>query len=241
MSVEQTLAQLEELNKKAQVHNQKQLEIKGSKKARIQSILAEVEVLNSLGYVLKMELQSETEFTAESIQAYKELAAKIKAEKESQIVQLERFFEAVEKKDFDTIKEITGEDVSVVSYEVDVESSKSVKEQAKSMTEGILESGVETASSKVSSVEAPKKEEVSEVEVSEVGSVSEVVKEEETPTTSDQGALDLLSGAFSLETEEESTPTEVVSLEVNEDEPSDVSNDSEDAEVDWASQFMLQQ
>ena len=72
MSVEQTLAQLEELNKKAQVHNQKQLEIKGSKKARIQSILAEVEVLNSLGYDLKMELQSETEFTAESIQAYKE-------------------------------------------------------------------------------------------------------------------------------------------------------------------------
>ena len=154
---------------------------------------------------------------------------------------MERFFEAVEKKDFDTIKEITGEDVSVVSYEVDVESSKSVKEQAKSMTEGILETGVETASSNVSSVEVPKKEEVSEVEVSEVGSVSEVVKEEETPTTSDQDALDLLSGAFSLETEEESTSTEVVSLEVAEEEPSDVSNDSEDAEVDWASQFMLQQ
>ena len=69
MSVEQTLARLESLNKKAAEHNRKEQEIRGSKMARIQAILKEVEILNSLGYPLKMELANETEFTKESIEA----------------------------------------------------------------------------------------------------------------------------------------------------------------------------
>ena len=81
MSVEQTLARLESLNKQVLEHNRKEQEISGSKKARIQAILKEVEILNSLGYPIKMELASETEFTKESIEAYKALASKILAEK----------------------------------------------------------------------------------------------------------------------------------------------------------------
>ena len=81
MSVEQTLARLESLNIQVLAHNQKEQEIRGSKMARIQTILKEVEVLNSLGYPLKMELASETEFTKESIEAYKALSSQILAEK----------------------------------------------------------------------------------------------------------------------------------------------------------------
>ena len=118
MSVENTLARLESLNKKAAEHNRKEQEIRGSKMARIQAILKEVEILNSLGYPLKMELANETEFTKESIEAYKSLAEKILTEKVAEAERLEKFFEAVEKKDYDTIKEITGEDVASVSYDV---------------------------------------------------------------------------------------------------------------------------
>ena len=75
MSVTETLERLEQLNKKAVAHNRREDEINGFKKARIQSILADVEKLNSLGYDLKMELKGETEFTTESIAAYKEVEA----------------------------------------------------------------------------------------------------------------------------------------------------------------------
>ena len=79
---------MESLNKKVSEHNRKEQEIRGSKKARVQAILKEVEVLNSLGYPIKMELASETEFTKESIEAYKVLAEKILTEK---VAEAERF------------------------------------------------------------------------------------------------------------------------------------------------------
>lgn len=139
MSVTETLERLEQLNKKAVAHNRREDEINGFKKARIQSILADVEKLNSLGYDLKMELKGETEFTPESIAAYKEVAGKILAEKEAEAIRLERFFTAVENKDYETIKELTGEDVSAVSYDIDIESSKAIKADAKELTAKMIE------------------------------------------------------------------------------------------------------
>ena len=139
MSVEETLARLESLNAKAVQHNKREAEINGSKKARIQNILQEVKVLNSLGYSLNMELASETEFTSESIQAFKNLLAEVMSQKEAEANRLEAFFEAVENKDYDKIKELTGEDVSTVSYDVEIADSKSVKETAKEVSAQMLE------------------------------------------------------------------------------------------------------
>lgn len=139
MSVTETLERLEQLNKKVVAHNRREDEINGFKKARIQSILADVEKLNSLGYDLKMELKGETEFTPESIASYKEVAGKILAEKEAEALRLERFFTAVENKDYETIKELTGEDVSAVSYDIDIESSKAIKADAKELTAKMIE------------------------------------------------------------------------------------------------------
>lgn len=139
MSVTETLERLEQLNKKAVAHNRREDEINGFKKARIQSILVDVEKLNSLGYDLKMELKGETEFTPESIAAYKEVAGKILAEKEAEAIRLERFFTAVETKDYETIKELTGEDVSAVSYDIEIESSKAIKADAKELTAKMIE------------------------------------------------------------------------------------------------------
>ena len=95
MSVEETLARLESLNAQAVQHNKREVEINGSKKARIQNILREVEILNSLGYSLKMELASETEFTKESIDAFKTLLAEVTSKKEEEVNRLEAFFKAV--------------------------------------------------------------------------------------------------------------------------------------------------
>lgn len=222
MSVEQTLARLESLNKQVLEHNRKEQEISGSKKARIQAILKEVEILNSLGYPIKMELASETEFTKESIEAYKALASKILAEKVAEAERLEKFFEAVEKKDYDTIKEITGEDVSAVSYDVEVADSKEVKAEAKEMTAQMLENDavVDIAKGDSPLIPEPTKEikfeETAPIKEEQVVSpitsetpTSVEITQENKPATTDTSAVDLLSGVFGS-----ATPTETVEVEV---------------------------
>jgi hypothetical protein len=222
MSVEQTLARLESLNKQALEHNRKEQEIRGSKKARVQAILKEVEILNSLGYPIKMELASETEFTKESIESYKALASKILAEKVAEAERLEKFFEAVEKKDYDAIKEITGEDVSAVSYDVEVADSKEVKAEAKEMTAQMLENDavVDIAKGDSPLIPEPTKEIKFEetVPTKEEQAVSPTTSETptsvettqvEAPSNTDTSAVDLLSGVFGS-----ATPTETVEVEV---------------------------
>lgn len=222
MSVEQTLARLESLNKQALEHNRKEQEIRGSKKARVQAILKEVEILNSLGYPIKMELASETEFTKESIESYKALASKILAEKVAEAERLEKFFEAVEKKDYDTIKEITGEDVSAVSYDVEVADSKEVKAEAKEMTAQMLENDAVVYIAKGDSPLIPeptkeikfeettptKKEQAVSPTTLETPTSVETAQVE-TPSNTDTSAVDLLSGVFGS-----ATPTEPVEVEV---------------------------
>ena len=222
MSVEQTLARLESLNKQALEHNRKEQEIRGSKKARVQAILKEVEILNSLGYPIKMELASETEFTKESIESYKALASKILAEKVAEAERLEKFFEVVEKKDYDAIKEITGEDVSSVSYDVEVADSKEVKAEAKEMTAQMLENDAVVDIAKGDSPLIPeptkelkfeetvptKEEQVVSPTTSETPTNVETVQVE-TSSTTDTSAVDLLSGVFGG-----ATPTETVEVEV---------------------------
>lgn len=222
MSVEQTLARLESLNKQVLEHNRKEQEIRGSKKARVQAILKEVEILNSLGYPIKMELASETEFTKESIESYKALASKILTEKVAEAERLEKFFEAVEKRDYDTIKEITGEDVSAVSYDVEVADSKEVKAEAKEMTAQMLENEavVDIAKGDSPLIPEPTKEIKFEetVPTKEEQAVSPTTSETptnvetvqvETSSTTDTSAVDLLSGVFGG-----ATPTETVEVEV---------------------------
>ncbi len=236
MSVEKTLARLESLNKQALEHNRKEQEIRGSKKARVQAILKEVEILNSLGYPIKMELASETEFTKESIEAYKTLASKILAEKVAEAERLEKFFEAVEKKDYDAIKEITGEDVSSVSYDVEVADSKEVKAEAKEITTQMLENDAVVDIAKGDSPlipeptkeikfeeTAPTKEEqaVSPNTVETPTSVE--TAQVETPSNTDTSAVDLLSGVFGS-----ATPTETVEVEVPKAEETPKSTPSAD-------------
>lgn len=244
MSVEQTLARLESLNKKALEHNRKEQEIRGSKKARVQAILKEVETLNSFGYPIKMELASETEFTKESIEAYKALASQILAEKVSEAERLEKFFEAVEKKDYDAIKEITGEDVSSVSYDVEVTDSKEVKAEAKEITSQMLdnEAVVDIAKGESPLIPEPTKEvKFEEVAVTEKmvspnsseetsTEKTETQVEEQTPTTVDTGAVDLLANAFGGVT----TPTETVEVEVPKAEEVPKSTDASNPFADFS-------
>lgn len=236
MSVEQTLARLESLNKKALEHNRKEQEIRGSKKARVQAILKEVEILNSLGYPIKMELASETEFTKESIESYKALASKILAEKVAEAERLEKFFEAVEKKDYDAIKEITGEDVSSVSYDVEVADSKEVKAEAKEITTQMLENEavVDIAKGESPLIPEPTKEikfeetaptkEKQAVSPNTVETPTNVeTAQVETPSNTDTSAVDLLSGVFGS-----ATPTETVEVEVPKAEETPKSTPSAD-------------
>ena len=250
MSVEQTLARLESLNKKALEHNRKEQEIRGSKKARVQAILKEVEILNSLGYPIKMELASETEFTKESIEAYKALASQILAEKVSEAERLEKFFEAVEKKDYDAIKEITGEDVSSVSYDVEVTDSKEVKAEAKEITSQMLDNEAVVDIANGDSPLIP--ESTKEVKFDEVSATEQVVSptsvevqvEEQTPTQptetkTDTSAVDLLASAFGGITTTETVEVEVPKTEET-TKPTDASNPFADFSMgSWEDGFKL--
>jgi len=254
MSVEQTLARLESLNKQVLAHNQKEQEIRGSKMARIQTILKEVEVLNSLGYPLKMELASETEFTKESIEVYKALAEQILSDKVAEAERLERFFEAVEKKDYDVIKEITGEDVSSVSYDVEVADSKEVKAEAKEITSQMLENEAVVDIAKGDSPLIP--EPTKEVKFEEVkpNTVSQAVSpktlepsasettvepKEEVASTVDTSAVDLLAGAFGGATQAETVEVAVPKDEVA-PKPSTESNPFADFTMgSWEDGFKL--
>lgn len=225
MSVEETLARLESLNAKAVQHNKREVEINGSKKARIQNILREVEILNSLGYSLKMELASETEFTKESIAAFKTLLAEVTSKKEEEANRLEAFFKAVENKDYDAIKELTGEDVSIVSYDVEVTDSKSVKEEAKEVSAQLLEndSVVEIAEGTSPLI----KEEVKEVKPKETPTsepVSLTKQEEQVPSSDAASFLEsALNGSSTkvVENVNVEVPVEVTET-VEPTEPSEV-------------------
>lgn len=212
MSVTETLERLEQLNKKAVAHNRREDEINGFKKARIQSILADVEKLNSLGYDLKMELKGETEFTPESIAAYKEVAGKILAEKEAEAIRLERFFTAVETKDYETIKELTGEDVSAVSYDIEIESSKDIKADAKELTAKMIENDA----------------------LVEASGRKQVVEEKLAVSTVSENSTELELGFDTVEVKVEENPT-VVELSVDNTAEEDVASEDEEKTEDDSS------
>lgn len=212
MSVTETLERLEQLNKKAVAHNRREDEINGFKKARIQSILADVEKLNSLGYDLKMELKGETEFTTESIAAYKEVAGKILAEKEAEAIRLERFFTAVETKDYETIKELTGEDVSAVSYDIEIESSKDIKADAKELTAKMIENDALVKAS----------------------GRKQVVEEKLAVSTVSENSTELELGFDTVEVKAEENPT-VVELSVDNTVEEDVASEDEEKTEDDSS------
>lgn len=212
MSVTETLERLEQLNKKAVAHNRREDEINGFKKARIQSILADVEKLNSLGYDLKMELKGETEFTPESIAAYKEVAGKILAEKEAEAIRLERFFTAVETKDYETIKELTGEDVSAVSYDIEIESSKAIKADAKELTAKMIENDALVGAS----------------------GNKKVVEENPAVSTVSENSTELDLGFDTVEVKAEENPT-VVDLSIDNTVEEDVASEDEEKTEDDSS------
>ena len=253
MSVEQTLARLESLNKKVSEHNRKEQEIRGSKKARVQAILKEVEVLNSLGYPIKMELASETEFTKESIEAYKVLAEKILTEKVAEAERLEKFFEAVEKKDYDTIKELTGEDVSLVSYEVEVADSKGVKAEAKEITTQMLENEAvvdiakgdsplipePTQEVKFDGVQVTATDQAVSPNQVEISTSAEITQVENQSAKTDTSAVDLLSSVFGGGTATETVEVEVPLVEETPKSSTDSNSFADFDTASWEQGFKL--
>lgn len=137
------LGRLEQLDARVREHNQRENEIRGFKKARIQGILAEVEKLKALGYNVELELVGETEFTQESVARLVEVSSSIVAEKEAEADYLEKFLSAVERKDYEAIKELTGQDVSEVNYDLELSDVKDLKKDVKELQADMLEKGLQ--------------------------------------------------------------------------------------------------
>lgn len=146
VNVNEVLSRLESLSKRAEAHNRKEDEIKGFKKARVQSILELSDKLKEKGVDLGLELKGETDFTAESVEKFKSIAQGIVDKHVAEADRLDEFFRAAEVGDIAKLKEITGEDLDTVDYTIEITSIEDMKTAVAETNEQILEEGITTAS-----------------------------------------------------------------------------------------------
>lgn len=217
------LKRLETLSQKAKVHNKKQDEIKGYRKAQVATIMKVSAQLKEQGIDTGLVLQDETTIEPASIKKFNKVLAELKAEKEAEAEKLERFFRAVEEADYDTIKEITGQDVSTESFEVELESTKELKAKAVEASQDIISQGVSSVSS----------EEVLEVEPTSTSQEDDDDDDFDFDLGDDFGIDD-----EDAEVSDDEAETTTKEAEDSSEDSNDVSFDDDDDDDDFLASFM---
>lgn len=149
VNVNDVLARLENLSKKVTAHNDNVREVEGFKKARVQSIMELANKLKEQGVDVGLVLKGDTDFTPESLVAFREVAQGIVDKHTAEADKLDEFFKAAESGDIAKLKEITGEDLDVVDYTVEITSVDEMKAQVAETNEEILEKGISTVAGDV--------------------------------------------------------------------------------------------
>lgn len=139
-NVEVLLEKIKENNKKATELNRQNDLNRGYAKSKIEDIRKKVAELEELGWKTHLEFDELT-IDADSIKKFEEVYKKIVSEFAKKYDEQSKLIDAVESKDYDKIKELTGQDVRKVDYSIDVDldSLKDDFEEAvaKAKTEGI--------------------------------------------------------------------------------------------------------
>ena len=174
-NVEQNNAEVERINRQSS-------EQRGFVKASIGEVKKQIEALNKAGYQIDFKLVDDTTISPETLSQFKAVASQIVRETKQQNDRVGRIVEAVENADYDAIKELTGQDVTAVNYDIKLDDVDSIKVQAKAIAD--------QDESTILTTEATETLEIDE----DVDEVAEEDTEDEQPDTSifdDDDELDL--------------------------------------------------
>ena len=127
-NVEQNNAEVERINRQSS-------EQRGFVKASIGEVKKQIEALNKAGYQIDFKLVDDTTISPETLAQFKAVASQIVRETKQQNDRVGRIVEAVENADYDAIKELTGQDVTAVNYDIKLDNVDSIKVQAKAIAE----------------------------------------------------------------------------------------------------------
>ena len=127
-NVEQNNAEVERINRQSS-------EQRGFVKASIGEVKKQIEALNKSGYQIDFKLVDDTTISPETLAQFKAVASQIVHETKQQNDRVGRIVEAVENADYDAIKELTGQDVTAVNYDIKLEDVESIKVQAKAIAD----------------------------------------------------------------------------------------------------------
>lgn len=127
-NVEQNNAEVERINRQSS-------EQRGFVKASIGEVKKQIEALNKAGYQIDFKLIDDTTISPETLAQFKAVASQIVRETKQQNDRVGRIVEAVENADYDAIKELTGQDVTAVNYDIKLEDVESIKVQAKAIAD----------------------------------------------------------------------------------------------------------
>lgn len=127
-NVEQNNAEVERINRQSS-------EQRGFVKASIGEVKKQIEALNKAGYQIDFKLVDDTTISPETLAQFKAVASQIVHETKQQNDRVGRIVEAVENADYDAIKELTGQDVTAVNYDIKLDDVDSIKVQAKAIAD----------------------------------------------------------------------------------------------------------
>lgn len=127
-NVEQNNAEVERINRQSS-------EQRGFVKASIGEVKKQIEALNKAGYQIDFKLVDDTTISPETLAQFKAVASQIVRETKQQNDRVGRIVEAVENADYAAIKELTGQDVTAVNYDIKLEDVESIKVQAKAIAD----------------------------------------------------------------------------------------------------------
>jgi phage protein len=127
-NVEQNNAEVERINRQSS-------EQRGYVKASIGEVKKQIEALNKSGYQIDFKLVDDTTISPETLAQFKAVASQIVRETKQQNDRVGRIVEAVENADYDAIKELTGQDVTAVNYDIKLDNVDSIKVQAKAIAD----------------------------------------------------------------------------------------------------------
>lgn len=215
-NVEQNNAEVERINRQSS-------EQRGFVKASIGEVKKQIEALNKTGYQIDFKLVDDTTISPETLAQFKAVASQIVHETKQQNDRVGRIVEAVENADYDAIKELTGQDVTAVNYDIKLDNVDSIKVQAKAIAEQDEKTILTTEATETLEIDA------------DVDEATEEDTEDEQPDTSifdDDDELDLDEAEDEVLDDEDDVAEEDEDEVVDDDDEDDDDDDDDDIEDD---------
>lgn len=144
MEVKELLNSVKQANKKVVEINTANERVRGYVLSKVETIKAYVAELVKAGYDIEFKMLDEVTIHPDTIARFKEIYSEVYHEVKQSSDKLEEILKAVEAKDYKAIKELTGQDVSKVSYDVEIADVTAVKDAVATATANINSETIST-------------------------------------------------------------------------------------------------